>query len=160
MSRGSQDSPLPDDENVLRANKIPENFEPGQLLTRQIFNTELSDKDKQDENPKLSVYAKSLTTEIQACKLIGTGLTHRLVASIQVEAIRTVSDEIPLDVVWDEPKLENETTDTRPGAEGHAGILGLKRPPGIEKTKFKDLQSKLADLASKNYKILTEEDLL
>jgi hypothetical protein len=160
MSRGLQDTLLPDDERVLRANKVPENFEQGQVLTRQIFNTELSSKDKSDESPKLSVYAKSLTTEMQACKLIGTGKTHRLVATLNVEEIRNASTEIPLDVVWDEPKLDDDTPDTRPGAEGHAGVMGLKRPPSIEKTKFKDLQSKLADIASKNYKVLSEEDLL
>lgn len=51
--------------------------------------------------------------------------------------------------------------DSRPGAEGHSGITGLDEksaPEGLTKAQAKllrkDIRSKLAELASKDYRLL------
>jgi hypothetical protein len=76
----------------------------------------------------------------------------------EVRALQLHPDvpEPPLDVVWDPLTIAGtEEQDTRPGAEGHAGITGLLRPPGMEKLLYKNLRSQLADLANRNLRTLS-----
>ena len=155
IKRGLQDAPVPDEAVVLRAYKPPLFIEPGDIVPRETFTFLLSERDKSLSFPKLSVFVQGLTTEAQACALIGDGTTHRLVARLSVAAIRAISlNTHALEVVWDTAVLPNGTPDTRPGSEGHAGITGLKRPPQMEKRLFKTLQTRLADAVGANYVII------
>jgi hypothetical protein len=91
--------------------------------------------------PKLSVFAESLTTPEQAGTIAGPKKSHELVLRLSVDAVRAVRPDCnvanaeTLDVVWD------HITDTRPGAEGHAGITGLN---GTDRRIYR---RKLADIA-------------
>jgi hypothetical protein len=149
LERGPQDEPLPHEAVVLRACKLPPDYHPQRPLTREAFNFQLSNRDKEQPIPKLSVFVHGLTTEQQACALVGNGTTHRLIARLSVVDIRVIDAEgYRLDAVWDEAVLDDGTPDTRPGAEGHAGITGLYRPPNAPKTIFKTLQVRLAEIKS------------
>ena len=141
---------------VLRACKLPKDYEPGRRLSREAFTFELSSRDKALPVPKLSVYVQSLTSEAQACALVGDGTTHRLVARVGVTAIRQISVEgYGLNAVWDAALLDDDTPDTRPGADGHAGITGLQRPPDVARATFKTLQIRLADAVGENYNVVS-----
>jgi hypothetical protein len=106
----------------------------------------LSTPDEQSELQSLSVWVKDLTPAEKARELMGANrVAYRLALHLNVDdirAIRIATDfpEPPLDVVWD--------PDPRPGAEGHAGIIGLMRPPGGERMKYKALRAKLAQIAT------------
>ncbi len=152
LARGAQNSPLPDEVTVLRAHR-PRVFDASEKsVTRDLFSFELSTSDKAQKPPRLSVYVFGLTTEEQACALVGDGTTHRLILRLPVARIRAlVVGEHRLDAVWDEAVLDDGSPDMRPGAEGHAGITGLVRPPGMDKIRFKRLSVDLADLASEDY---------
>lgn len=111
---------------------------------------ELSSQDKETALQSLSVWAERLTTPQQALEFMGDKKElYSLYCSLLVEDVRstileTEPPKMPLDVVWDNLAGEN-----RSGAEGHAGIVGLLRPPGIPKLLYKDLRSRLADLANR-----------
>jgi hypothetical protein len=155
LSRGPQDDPLPDRTVVLRGCRLPADY-PSRPLSREAFNFQLSVQDKQQPVPKLSVYAQGLTTEEQVCAFIGDGSTHRLIARLNVASIRRIGseDNAALDVVWDDALLPDGSPDTRPGSLGHAGIVGLGRPPGQSRAAFKALQVRLADAVGRNYRIV------
>jgi hypothetical protein len=160
LSRGPQDEPLPADTIVLRASKLPPDYQAERPLSREAFNFQLSTSDKLQPVPKLSVYVHVLTTEAQACALVGDGTTHRLIVRLSVSAIRAIDVEGHcLDALWDEAIRDDGTPDTRPGAEGHAGIAGLHRPPQAPKTVFKTLQVRLADAVGQNYTVIDLPDV-
>lgn len=155
LERGAQDEPLPDEAVVLRVSKLPSDYYPGRPLSREAFSFSLSSRDREQPVPKLSVYTLGPTTEQQACALVGDGTTHRLVARLSAVAIRAISvGDHRLDVVWDAAVREDGTPDTRPGTEGHAGIIGLHGPPGLPKEVFKTLQVRLADAVGRNYTVV------
>ena len=160
LQRGTPNESLPEQAVVLRACRLPLNYEAGQALSRNIFNFSLSSRDKEVPEPKLSVYVKELTTERQASRLVGDGNTHRLIARLAVSLIRQiVVGEYRLNAVWDTALLEDGITpDNRPGANGHAGITGLHRPPHAEKTIFKALQVRLADAVGQNYIVIDDAE--
>ncbi len=157
LQRGAQDEPLPNEAVVLRAQKPPLNYEEGEPLSREAFNFSLSTSDKLLPVPKLSVYVLGLTTEAQACALVGNGTTHRLIARVSVAAVREIIVEgNRLDVIWDAAFFADGTPDTRPGANGHAGIVGLGRPKDRPDLKivYKTLQTRLTDTVGQNYTVV------
>lgn len=124
---------------------------------RTAFDFTLSSRDKAQPVPKFSVYVKGLTTERQACLLVGDGTTHRLIARLRVAAIRAISaQDYRLNAVWDDALLDDGTPDARPGVQGHAGITGLNRPPNVEKLVFKKLQARLVNAVGDDYLLLPE----
>jgi hypothetical protein len=77
---------------------------------------------------------------------------------LPVDSIRAInvpaSPQVALDVVWSKLFQEGtELPDPRPGAGGHAGIMGLLRPPGMEKSIYKTLRVRFADLANQDLKV-------
>lgn len=158
LERGSQDEELPHDAEiiVLRACKLPPDYHPQRPLSRESFNFSLSSGDKEQPVPKLSVFVQGLTTEQQVCSLVGDGTTHRLIARLPVVDIRDILVEgCRLNAVWDAAVLRDGTPDTRPGTEGHAGIIGL-RPQGVPNAKVitKVFQVRLADVVRDNYTVV------
>ena len=86
---------------------------------------------------------------------------YSLFCSLNVDQIRTLRPEPDnkdvgsLNVVWDPLVTQEdgrEVPDIRPGAEGHSGITGLMRPPGLPKPHFFSLRSQLADIANASLK--------
>jgi hypothetical protein len=151
LSRGTQDEPLSDNITVLRACRLPSDYL-NRAPVRSDFDFSLSSRDKEQPVPKLSVYVEGLTTPEQAYALVGDGTTHRLIAFVAVEAIQNISFQgHRLQAVWDDPILDDGSPDRRPGAEGHAGITGL-RPKGMENAKAigKALQQRLVDCVTKS----------
>jgi hypothetical protein len=118
---------------------------------------ELSTEEMKDVNPRLSVWAERLTQPRQAWELMDRKPQYRLVYYLAVDGIRSLVPElgIPelplLDVLW-HPKLLATASgemvrDTRPGADGHAGITGLNRPEQIPRSHYKLLRFRLAEKA-------------
>jgi hypothetical protein len=118
---------------------------------------ELSSEDQKEESPRLSVWAESLTTEEEAWHLMGAKPQYCLSLRLQPEAVRKIiptpiEPEIkPLDVVWYPlfvlDQEGGKSPDARPGAQGHAGISGLKCNESPNRAQRKSIRSQLADLA-------------
>lgn len=153
LRAGKQGERLPDGENVLRLVKKTTND--GKVSPDEF---ELSTQDKQSPLQSLSVWAGRLTVPEQARAFMGDRQeSYSLFCSLAVNAVRALRPEPdagivrPLDVVWDPltpPPEYRENGSLPTGADGHCGLTGLMRPPGLSKQHFFSLQSQLADLAS------------
>jgi hypothetical protein len=111
-----------------------------------------SSKDENSEGKRLSVWVEALTVADQGWDFMGAKPTNTVVACLNVDAIRSIQPPDlfdPLDVEWELAKLDDGSPNTKPGAEGHAGISGLIQGGNgkIDSLKRKTLRSKLADIA-------------
>ena len=151
---GQRKERLPDGETVIRL--LRKTTSEGKISPDEF---DLSSRDKASELQSISVWAVRLTSPEQAWEFMGEKKeAYSLFCSLNVDHIRTLCPEPDnkevnfLNVVWDPlvvtQKDGNEIPDTRPGAEGHSGITGLMRPPGLPKPHFFSLRSQLADLAN------------
>ena len=105
------------------------------------------------------------TTAIAFSALPDAGLHAKalpipLALHLNVDAIRALrpnpdsTDVLNLDVQWHPLVAEDGSIDTRPGADGHAGIIGLHA--GMS-TQRKSLRRKLAQLASLDVRWIADE---
>lgn len=149
---GSTGEPLPNNVNVIRLIRLSNDGRASDV------DFELSSEDKSSALQSLSVWEESLTTPFQARFLIGEKYdSYEAYCLLNTDVIRSLRlysevDIAFLDVVWD--NLENYRL---PGSEGHAGIKGLFRPPGMDKLLYKRLRSKLAMLANERLHIFESD---
>ena len=148
-------TPLPAGEIVFRLLKASKD---GMALETHFA---LSEEDKNASLPALSIWPLRLTTPEQARSFLSEDKqgSYRLYALLSVDQVRelTASDltDPVLNVVWDRLyEAGTNLPDSRPGTQGHAGITGLVKPPGMEKVVYKKLRTRLADLANLNLKQL------
>jgi hypothetical protein len=133
----------------------------------------LSSLDEESDPPHLSVWVDSFTTPEQAYSFLPEGSPLKLVLRLKVEEICNIvvssgNEKVylePLKVIWVYLFKGTQTRkirDRRPGAKGHSGITGLEEvtPEGLTKPQAKLLRknrrAKLAELASKDHKLLGE----
>jgi hypothetical protein len=127
--------------SAIRENKAhPEMFKP-------------STNDEDSEGKRLSVWVEELTVADQAWDFMGSRPASTVVACLTVDAVRSIQPPdsfARLDVEWEQAKLDDGSLNTRPGAEGHAGIIGLIQGGRCrnDSNPRKALRSKLADLAA------------
>lgn len=144
LEPGTTGTPLPRGVTVLRLAKLSMGILESRRAHESHFS--LSSDDEKSELKSLSVWAKDLTASQKARELMGESrFAYRLVLYLNVDNIRSIQDDfpfMPLNVVWD--------LDPRPGAEGHAGIIGLMRPPSGIKAHYKALRVRLADIVNAN----------
>lgn len=105
---------------------------------------------------RLSIWVEELTIADQAWGFMGAKPEHNVVACLSVDAIIAIPPQPgfdPLCVEWEEALTVdgdgNQVRNTRPGAEGHAGITGLNQG-GDGKTHKRqrlEMRSDLADAA-------------
>ncbi|MEH1777063.1 hypothetical protein [Nostoc sp.] len=136
---------------------------------------ELSTSDKKTPPPHLSVWEESLTTPEQAYSFLQENSPRRLVIRLNVDEVRKIEVVVEdknrysgiLDVIWvhllQDSNNDKKIKDCRPGAKGHSGITGLDEestPKGLTKRQAKDfrksLRFQLAELASKDHRLLDE----
>jgi hypothetical protein len=105
----------------------------------------LSTRDEAAPNPHLSVWIEEVTLAAVAWRLIGARPEVRALIRLSVDAVRTVpvpSGYSALDVAWFPAfvldDLGSETPDVRSGAEGHAGITNLEKPPKSARRDIRD----------------------
>ncbi len=109
---------------------------------------------KDDENSpgrRLSVWVEALTLPDQAWDFADRDPAYTMAMCLGVDDIRAVIPPEPfepLDVEWEKAKLKDGSDNTKPGAEGHAGITGLLQGGKKEKDQRKELRSRLADKAN------------
>ena len=162
MVVGPEGSPVPSGVSVVRLADLA-SVENGRA-SATIF--ALSSADKNQESPRLSVWVEGLTAAEEAWMLTGRGRERRAVLTLSVDAIRalvsTPTNPIHpgLEVEWERATtldgVGDRVLDSRPGAEGHAGIARLDDRFGT-KTQRKSLRVKLADIAT--VRILNEFEL-
>ena len=146
LTPGARGEPLPAQETVIRLCERSKDYARTRRVTPLAF--KLTSEDEKHDPPMLSVFAETLTSPRQAWDLMGRRPAYKLVARLHVDDVRLLRPdggghiEVALDVVWD--PLEGD----RPGADGHAGITGLKQSNPFNRPQRKSLRSKLADLAS------------
>lgn len=174
---GADGEPVPSERTVLRFGKPPQTalndeasrrFREGKAW-EGLFT--FSSKERQLPAPTLSVWLAELTSESQAWVLVGSNPKNRVYVRLSVDAVRSVfADGVagqpsipPLDVVWERAMIPDPTDphrsipETRPGWEGHCGILGLSR--GTPKQRG-DLRLLLAEkIQPGDLVILTDEQL-
>ena len=152
---GLKGEALPSGEIVLRLAHAPKDF--AQTGKASAVSFDLSSKDKEAVLPSLSVFAERLTTPEQAMTLLDQPEAYDLVLRLNVDAVRALrpvpdTPEVPsLDVWWDPLTLMDAggvvVPDDRPGAAGHAGIVGLSRPNNVPRLYYKSLRAQLAQIA-------------
>ena len=169
LVRGGELECLPPRTSVLRAVKLNIGIGNPSQVTRYNFNDlfVLSDTDKNEKPPALSVFVEGLTTPRQAIELLTNASRYEAVARLDVDKVRAipVHDTIAvftasLDVLWVQARLPNGDVDTRPGANGHAGLVGLKREKGIDKNHYKSLRDALVVLARQQCHTVAEWEAL
>ncbi len=144
---------LPSEEWVARLAVASKDAESGKANPVAF---ELSSRDEAETRPRLSVWAKSITSYEQAWQLMGANQKYCFAFCLKpsdIRSIRPIPKEPlaePLDVVW--YPLFTSTNgekfpDQRLGAQGHAGISGLKAGLIPNKAQRKSLRSQLADHA-------------
>jgi len=140
---GEDGQPLPDGEVVFRFAIAPKDFDrDGKPLSVSLGSFELSSQEKFNPPPRLSVFAASVTTYDQGWLIAGA--KHDLVFDLSVHEVRLLRiphDNPSIDVVWHH--IESDA----PGAQGHAGLIGLAEG---DKLKKKKLRFALAELAGSN----------
>jgi hypothetical protein len=168
-------SSVPNECRVLRLARPPKDFSEKRSISAIQLTEEfaLSSEDKKSVPPHLSVWVDSLTTPEQAYSFLGENSSRKLVLRLQVEEIRRTEGNCGetsysglLDVIWVHlfQSIDGRSVkDSRPGADGHSGIIGIDEgsaPTGLSKNQKKllrkDLRSKLADIASKDCFLITD----
>lgn len=172
-------TPLPNGCRVLRLSNVPKDYrEKGRISAIQLSEVkafELSSLDKKIPPPHLSVWEESLTTAKQAYSFLQENSPCKLVVRLNVDEVRKIEVVAEdknkysgiLDVIWvhlfQESNNGQKTKDLRPGAKGHSGIIGLddgSTPKGLTKNQAKifrkSLRFRLAELASKDHKLLDD----
>lgn len=170
-------TPVPSDYCVLRLARPPKDYlEKKKILAIQLdVEFELSSEDKKSTPPHLSVWVESFTTPEQAYGFLqenSPNSLRTLILRLNVDEIRRIpasggnGNIYPnlLNVVWVHLSKNFNgklLRDRRPGTEGHSGITGLDEksaPEGLTKPQAKllrkDMRSKLAELASRDYRLL------
>ena len=152
---GTKGEALPLGEVILRLARAPKDFAKTGKASAASF--DLSSRDKEAAIPSLSVFAERLTTPEQALALLDHPGGYDLVLRLNVDAVRALrpvpdTPEVPsLDVWWDPLTLVDAggvmVPDPRPGAAGHAGIVGLSRPNNVPRLYYKSLRAQLAQIA-------------
>jgi hypothetical protein len=140
---GPDGTPIPVGSQIIRLAALqPKDYhETGRIspLVFKLSSTELSGKPA-----RLSVFVDGLTTPAQAAAILGRP-NYSLVIHFGVDQVRGLrpSPDTPLvpglDVLWD------HIDRIYPGAEGHAGIIGLDHPSRAVRKSFR---TRLADIAS------------
>ena len=159
-------TPLLADQTVFRAVKRRRDGDeqPPFRFALELDETfQLSDSDKKAIPPAISVYAQDRTTPRQVLALLAAGDKYSHVAALSVAAIRAISlVSLPpdnaftwLDCVWIMARLADGSPDERPGADGHAGIIGLVAA-GLPKADRKQLRFLLAEIAATNCRTVDE----
>src|SRR5690349_11654662 len=126
---GPAGEPLPSGEWVLRLAVASKDFQETGRVSPEVF--ALSSEDRRGDPPRLSVWSERLTHPEQAWELMGRKSSYRLIVRLNVDAVRALgpspdSPDAPgLDVQWDPLLNDDGSPDARPGAAGHAGIVGL-----------------------------------
>lgn len=153
LSSRSNGSRLPPEEIILRLARVPKDFESTGKASPAAF--ELSSGDESSVLQLLSVYARRLTTPNQARVLMDEKMAeYRLALFMKTECVRSVrpnpdSHEVPyLDAIWIVKLIEIDGEfhpDNRAGADGHAGISGLKIPEGLPRLHYKSLRAQLVE---------------
>lgn len=155
LTPGQTGEPLPSGEIVFRlAKHSKDSLETGKVSAAQFI---LSESDETSYLKSLSVWAKELTTPQQAQAFMTSNReAYVLAAYLDVDTVRAIRpspdspDVANLDVVWDRLMVDVDglfVTDPRPGADGHAGIVGLMRPKRVEKIYYKSIRAQLAELS-------------
>ena len=134
---GDDGESLPAGEKVLRLGKQTPEFLKHGRPSRLAFTP--TSEDKASANPRVSVYAERLTTPGQAQALSAKPDEYTVAFRLGVDAIRALRPDPDhaevggLDVQWEKALRQEAGTfvaNSRPGASGHAGISGLHRPEG------------------------------
>ena len=127
---------------VFRLATVKDTFPPDSPKLH-VSHLELSDRDKERHPPLLSVFDAKRTTVRQAEAIRGV-VAQAAAFGLRVESIRSlrVSELGPLAVLRD--PLEPPAS-ALSGADGHCGIAGLHRVPGVEKRLYRELRVRLAD---------------
>ncbi len=142
---------VPDDKTAIRTSvKSKALTENGvlALTASTVAAFELSEADKKEVPPSLSVFDNSLTTEEQAKDLTDKDFCFFLPVSL-ILGISVPNNNPSLKVVY-KPPVEADKIFGKEGANGHSGILGLKRPDSFPKKDWKIVRLRLADIAVNN----------
>jgi hypothetical protein len=146
---GNPNTPVPAGTQVFRLARAASNGEPSYTAF------ELSSADQMQAPPRLSVWLAHMRQPQQARELIDDPLLYTFALYLLTDTIRRIYTRLPntqvqitpLDVVWD-PLPTPPGYLVRPSwIEGHCGITGLKRPPGMPRDVYKTLRVLLLQAA-------------
>jgi hypothetical protein len=126
----------------------------------------LSEDDRAEEDPALSVWALRLTKPIEARRFMRPNSGYEHYADFEPSEIRNLRPDpenpsiLSLDVEWrplPEAECINDAGERLAGADGHCGIVGFKRSKGAPnlKSAMVSLRVQLAQMAKGRVKPIT-----
>ena len=165
-------TPVSEEEFILRLARLPKDYHEKKQINAIQLDEDflLSTQDKTSIPIHLSVWVQYFTTPEQAYQFLPKNSPRKLVLRLKVQNIQAITGAAInnnfypnlLKVLWVHLMIEEKNgkvvRDSRPGAEGHAGIVGLDEgstPLGLNKKQAKllrkDLRLQLAELASNDH---------
>jgi hypothetical protein len=151
--QGQDGEPLPAGTLIFRIGKgaklSQEAIREGKALPMMF---EPSSDDKKSVSKCISVWVEELTVADQGWAIMGSNPANTLAACMNADDVcgAPAQDGFnPMHTCWETAKHDDESLNTDPGAEGHAGIWGLIQGGNgkTDKMKREALRSVLADLA-------------
>lgn len=152
---GSDGEPLPAGTLVFRIGK---NSDLDQEAIKQRKASEIlfkpTSRDENSPGQRLSIWVEELTIADQGWAIMGSDPARTIVACLDVDGILAIEPPAPfhsLRVEWEKARLDDGSSNTHSGAEGHAGIAGLcqgSKKGRADKDRRKALRSRLADKAT------------
>lgn len=139
MSPVEEGADVPPEHSILRLPIPRPDFEPDEYLPSGDFFV-LSTAER-NGNGQLSVWDETLTTVAQARELRGGSDVLILRGKCGAIVAAGVSCSKRISVVYEAPP---SAIAGRPGAQGHAGIAGLRRSKGEHRNDYRDLRNAIA----------------
>jgi hypothetical protein len=142
MPKGNHLYPVDSSLYVFRLARPSKDFEDKKSIFPISFEAfEMSSADKEGTPPHLSVWVEGYTTPSEAYAFLKPESPNKIICWLNVGDIRSLSSNVEgqvytnlLDILW--VNIEN----SRPGAEGHAGIIEMDEkswPQGLTKRQEK-----------------------
>ncbi|HJL15592.1 MAG TPA: hypothetical protein RMH99_08055 [Sandaracinaceae bacterium LLY-WYZ-13_1] len=140
MKTPKDGAPVPPERSILRLPTPPPDIEPDDYVSSGAFF--VLGSEERDGNGRLSVRDEALTSVAQARGFRDAPdvIVLRGQCADVLEAGATNDKDVQ--VVYEPPSA---SIAGKPGADGHAGIVGLRRPKGGNRTEYRALRDAIAD---------------
>lgn len=142
---GRNNEDVPEEYSVVRFATVKAQFESdlrSQILAGLTLST--ADREANPIEPRLSVFVIECIRSLTSCRdVFRPEASHSLILPVAaIRAVQAYGSDKRLNVVWDELDVQPAHDPDR-NARGHAGIVPLNRPAGIDRKEARALRERL-----------------